>query len=347
MAAHLYFNEKGNLELTNRIFEMIKGAKKYIKTGNFFFKDSKLKEALLDAMDRGVALFVISNLTGNENRGNAKVRVSDEVDPHIPHLHELHRSGAHVHITNDLHAKFLICDGKEGLLMSANYTKDSLYGNPENGVDITGNELKDLEFIFDKLYLKPDTLLSEDGKRYKYLKMKTPLPSHVFDQIGKNSRLLLTASSKERTNLCNCGYRSIYDKILELINNAQQTVIIVSWSYNQVEQLIELKEAIRKAISRGVIVCMYYGTKSSEDKRRLTVNQLAKLVGEENADRCCRPFKDNHAKCVLTDKGGMMFTANIDGKFGLLSGFELGCVLTEEQHIYCINRISQILYNGK
>src|SRR5690606_20468847 len=117
----LYFNDKENLELTNRIFELINNARESIKTGNFFFKDRRINDALLKAASRGVAIFVLSNLTGNENRGYARSSTKIETDPHIPNLHELHRNGVHVHLCDELHAKFLICDSKEGLIMSVNY----------------------------------------------------------------------------------------------------------------------------------------------------------------------------------------------------------------------------------
>lgn len=46
----------------------------------------------------------------------------------------------------------------------------------------------------------------------------------------------------------------------------------------------------------------------------------------------CRNFGDdnNHSKCVISESEGIIFTANIDGKHGLKSGFEVGCVLEGE-----------------
>lgn len=58
-------------------------------------------------------------------------------------------------------------------------------------------------------------------------------------------------------------------------------------------------------------------------------------------------LRANHAKCIISESKGIMFTANIDGKKGLLTGFELGCVLTEDQREKAYNRINQIIENGK
>lgn len=75
----LYYNSQKDSELTNRIFELIGNAKSYIKTGNFFFQDPKLNEALIMAAERGVAIFVISNLRGDEERGKKYMKRDKEV----------------------------------------------------------------------------------------------------------------------------------------------------------------------------------------------------------------------------------------------------------------------------
>lgn len=347
MAEGLYFNDKDSLELTDRIFELINNAQKSIKTGNFFFKDRRIIDALLEAAFRGVAIFVLSNLTGSENRGYVRTSTKVETDPHIPNLHELHRHGAHIHLCDDLHAKFLICDSKEGLIMSANYTPDSLYGNPENGVDVCGEELKDLELIFDTLYMHPDTILSEDGKSYRYLKKRSPVSLKAFENIGKKSRLLLTAASTGNSNLKDCFYKLIYAKLVQLTDSAKETLVLVSWSYNQVKLLPEFKKALNMAIKRGVKITLFYGTKGSEKQKERTYTQLVELLGSENVKKMTVPFADNHAKCIITEREGALFTANIDGNKGLLTGFELGCILTEEQRLQSIRKINQILENGK
>ena len=126
----LYYSTKERQVLTEKIISLIQGAKKYLKTGNFFFRDETIQKELLNAAGRGVAVFVLSNLTGNENRGAMITDIRAETDPHITNLHSLEKEGVHVHLCRDLHAKFLIADGNNGLIMSANYTPDSLHGNP-------------------------------------------------------------------------------------------------------------------------------------------------------------------------------------------------------------------------
>lgn len=347
MSDKFYFNGGEDNELTNRIFDIISTSNSYIKTGNFFFKDARLQSALLDASKRGVAVFVLSNTTGGEDRSYKRVDVKTETDPHISNLHELSNAGIHVRLSKELHAKFIIGDGTEGLIMSANYTMDSLYGNPENGVDVSDEELTHLEYVFDKMFLHPDTVLSEDAKKYRYMDRNQLLEKGAFDSIIGGSRLLLTAASGGNSSLKDCNYTTIYSQMVDMVNQAEKFIKIVSWSYNRVECLSELHESLQKAMQRGVLIDLYYGTKAEEWKVDRSIEQLKKLVSGD--DRQCRyhPLKNNHSKCVITDKGGMMFTSNIDGDKGLLTGFELGCILTEEQRKNAMDQLNKLMNDGK
>lgn len=339
-----YFNDETSSELTDRIFELISKAKLYIKTGNFFFQDPKLKEALIKTSEKGVAIFVLSNMTGNENRSNFIPQYTKaETDPHIPNLHELSRKGIHVRCVDDLHAKFLICDGEEGLLMSANYTPNSLYGNPECGIDLICSELNDMEFVFDKLFTNADiTKITEDGDYYRYQKLASPLAEDTFNQIGISSKLRLTVGSRQRTNLANCHVRTIYSSILDIINKAKSELIIVSWSFNQINRLEEFKEAVLSAHKRGVKIRIYYTSTAEEWKVMRSETQLKILLGDTLMVQLAFKFPYNHSKCVISEKSGIIFTANIDGQTGLTSGFELGCILEENQCRQAVNRIKSI-----
>lgn len=350
MNNRLYFNGQESFDLTDRIFYLISNAESYIKTGNFFFKDPKLKEALLKAASQGVAVFVLSNLTGNEDRGKKAVDIKYENDPHIPNLHELYEHGIHVRICNELHAKFLIADGKEGIIMSANFTQGSLYGNPENGVDVGDEELNDLEKVFDILYAHPDSILAVTGEKYRYSRMSKHVPSDALLRIGTGNRLLITAATrKNNTNtLSECKVNTIYNGILNIIRNAEDSLLIVSWSYNALERLPEFIEAIEDAFKREVMISFFYGAQNLERHIQRNRDSLKQLINRPDWEKYCLGITDNHAKCIVSEKEGAIFTANIDGHTGLLSGFELGCILTEEQRQQTIKRLTQIITdNGK
>lgn len=348
MNQNFYFNNRNSTELTDRVFQLIDHAEKYIKTGNFFFQDPSFHKALLEAAKRGVAIFILSNLTGNENRSNTSAYYAKvETDPHIPNLHELYRHGIHVRCSDNLHAKFLLCDRISGLLMSANYTPNSLYGNPESGIDLFGQELSDMEFVFDNLFMGADIKLSDGGKHYRYFRTEKPLPADTFDKVGTASRLRLTAASKTQTNLAACHVRTLYDSIIDIIRTAERELTIVSWSFNQVKQLPEFQSALQTAIQRGVDVHLFYNNEAEEEKVKRTEKQLNELLGTKLFQCICHPFPSNHSKCVLSEKDGILFTANIDGYTGLTSGFELGCLLTKDQRDKALSRIKQLTTNGK
>lgn len=341
----LYFSTKERQILTDRILALIRDSKTYIKTGNFFFRDETIQRELLNAARRGEAVFILSNLTGNENRGISVANNKAETDPHISNLHNLEREGVHVHLCRDLHAKFLIADGKSGLIMSANYTLDSLHGNPENGVDVLGKDLSNLEDVFDELYLHPDTILLDSEEQYRYADKNSPIPVGTFDFSG-DSRLLMTMASKESSNLRECKYTSILNKIIEIIANAKTSVDIVSWSFNEVEKLPDFIESLSKAKQRGVHIRLYYGTKGEEwqiTRTRKQIDNLSKQIGDIEAI----PLVDNHAKCVISETQGMIFTANIDGKRGLLTGFELGYILDESERKTALSYLKVIEKYGK
>ena len=163
-----YFNTDAEQELTQCIVNIINEAKTYIKTGNLWFRDANTINALKSATRRGVAVFVLSNIQGSESRKDNAGFNQNQNDPHLANLSELAECGIHVKCINELHAKFLIADGTAGLIMSVNYTYDSLYGNPENGVRIGNSELTELERVFDTIYTYADIQLKRGEKGYNY-----------------------------------------------------------------------------------------------------------------------------------------------------------------------------------
>ena len=55
-------NGNNSMMLTHSIKELIKRSTKYIKACNFLFQDKEIIELLQQACDRGVAVFIISNV---------------------------------------------------------------------------------------------------------------------------------------------------------------------------------------------------------------------------------------------------------------------------------------------
>lgn len=347
-----YTNGEGKTELTQKVLDLIRNSKRYIKTANFLFQDKMVIDCLKERMEEGIPLFVISNLRDPEESGQ---KPSEEggivVDMHLPNLNELVKLSAHCHFLDELHAKFILIDGSIGIIMSANYTENSLGKNIETGLIIEGEEVKELEYVFDKLYTNADVQKFEYVKEKKHVKRKTVLiPADSFDDL--HSRIRLTICSPEdkqskkskKTNLSSCKVTTIYESIVSLINEAQEFVIIVSWHFRALNKIPDFVIAVKQAIHRGVKVSLYsncLGQSTSLNASLEAINELESLgcvsYGDDN----------NHSKCVVNERGGIIFTANIDGVHGMNTGFEVGCMLNDEQHCDVVNHVLGMINRNK
>ena len=84
--------------------------------------------------------------------------------------------------------------------------------------------------------------------------------------------------------------------------------------------------AVKNARKRHVRLIAYCRNKDGNQANQRQLGLLNKLgCSQQYGDA------DNHSKCIITDKTGIIFTANIDGDHGMLTGFEVGCIMTEQQ----------------
>lgn len=332
MEPQYYLNTYKTEPLTKRILDLIKGAKTYIKTGNFFFREPAIQEELLNACRKGVIVFILSNLRQEENRLVAGNRFSkEEYDPHIPNLMELVEEGAHVRCVSELHAKFIITDSEEGMIMSSNYTHNSLHGNPECGADLSTNDTKYLERIFDTIFVHADTRLVGRGtKAYTFKFTEDPIQPDIFD--NEDTNIVMTLSGKQEkeglsgtTNFSECHIQGIYQEIADIIDDSDEFVYLAAYSFKSLAKLPLIRNAIINAANRGVNMNLIY-RKDLEDSR----SQIDKLIHKAPSIHV-EGFPENHAKFLLTEKDGLLFTANIDDA-GLLNGFELGIYLNDTQY---------------
>ena len=309
-------NGNNSMMLTHSIKELIKRSTKYIKACNFLFQDKEIIELLQQACDRGVAVFIISNIRLSEYSEDDEKK-EESTNTTLPNLNALKEIGCHVHLLTELHAKFVICDGMQGILMSANRTLD---------------ELVDLNISDDTLSYEERMFLTKFKKLDK------------DNHLSSNMRFTIASEHKDN-NLYNCRIISIYNTIVGIINKAQKYVYIVTWHFKNLEQLPELKEAIEKAIKREVNVVIYsnyYG------KGSLSLNASRKAI-DELKHMGCRNYGDdnNHSKCVISENDGILFTANIDGKSGMHNGFEAGCKLSREQISLAYQHINKLIEISK
>lgn len=328
-----FYNNGAQNSLTEAIVSMIDASESYIKTGNFLFQDPMINHAIIDALERGVAVFILSNISDPDDPRKQEQEDGGHVDTHQTNLKILRRYGAHCRGLDDLHAKFIICDGKQGLLMSANYSPNSIARNIETGIRLGDNEICDLEYTFDILYMNSDVQgLSGGSGRTQISRTRSLVDKNAFSACGRDSDIRLTIASSNKkhgkgTNLRECRVYSIYDSILDVISNARERLDIVTWHFKALDKLPEFTNAIRAAIDRGVRVRLYSNCKQPHPGLSMSMSCIGELerMGCSNFGDDC-----NHSKCVISESEGIIFTANIDGNHGLRNGFEVGCMLNNE-----------------
>lgn len=329
--SRFFYNNGSKNYLTEEISSMIDTADDYIKTGNFLFQDPMINNALLDALDRGVAVFILSNISDPDTK-RQELEEGGHINTHQTNLKKLRQNGAHCRGLDDLHAKFIICDGDDGLLMSANYSPNSVGRNIETGVRLGQAEIRDLEFTFDVLYMNSDVQgLSGGDGRTQISRTRSVVDRNAFNDCGKASGIRLTIASANKcgkgTNLKECKVFSIYDTILGIIRHSKETLDIVTWHFKALDRLPEFYSAVKEASERGVRIRLFSNCKQPHPGLEKSMSCIRKLVSLG-----CKNFGDdcNHSKCVISESEGVLFTANIDGNHGLKNGFEVGCVLEGE-----------------
>lgn len=341
----------GNAEdgLTKVILKAIEEAQHYIKLSSFLMQDYGIIDAIKKKSEEGkTAIFVLSNKKDKEseefvetirNGGNSKKRELG-FDNHQKFLKELFYSGIHVRLLDDLHAKFIICDGTTGILMSANIAPNSLHKNVETGIELDNEDILSLEKVFDVMYNHADIVkfIGANSKDVS-IPVNNKLRPDILENIG--GKLRLTVGSNNNTNLSLCHICSIYDSIISIINNAHEYLYISTWHFKiKDETLPEFMDSLKKACERHVNVCIYTNTDTPTPSVVLSKANLKQFH-----QWGCKTYGDglNHSKCVISESEGIIFTANIDCVSGMKSGFEVGCMLTDSQRLTAKRHIDHLI----
>ena len=348
---YYYINDREKNELTDRLLQIISTAKSYIKISSFLMEDLKVVSELCKVAISGkVVVFVISNRNNKESdeykstTERKEEKDAEGINTHQMFLQKLYYSGVHVRLLDNLHAKFIISDGEEGVLMSANIAPNSLSRNVETGISVAGKDLNDLELIFDTMYNYADIVQFVKSDRSDVVKKSIKkMPNHLFDPLSGNIKI--TAISKYDTNLSECRQTSLYDTIIKIIDESKSFIYIVSWVFKDKHlKLFKFQKAIVNALNRGVNISLFYNDNMSPINQSLQ-QQFIYDMGRKGCD--AYSVENNHSKCIVSEKDGFLFTANIDGNNGLLEGFEVGCVMDYQQHEQALNHVKQLMNLSK
>ncbi len=318
---------KSNKGLLNSILQMIAEAQEYIKICSFIIDNKQIFDSLMNQLRMGeISIFI---LTAVDDK-NIKSDMLDEVESseltksrHFEFIYELVKAGAHVRASSNAHAKFVIRDGSEALLMSANLTEPSLNNNEkekdpndESGIFITKEEeVNTLEKIFDSVFL-----YGTEFRKFIHLKDKTQLISKNENEISSkdfpksDSNVIWTYES---------FHQHIYNKIIAFIALGNKSIKLSTYSIVELNNLSEFIAELKSfLLKKNVVIQIFCRAMNHRPDHLAACCQLAELGVEIYGDMF------NHSKGISVDNtNGILFTANIDGKHGLKSGFEVGYLI--------------------
>ncbi|HQS24154.1 MAG: hypothetical protein B7Y11_13110, partial [Sphingobacteriia bacterium 24-36-13] len=235
---------KSDKGLLNSIIKLIGEADNYIKICSFIIDNKQIVESLKSKLKEGkLSVFILTAV--DDKKIKSDMLDEDETaelskSRHFEFIDALVKSGAHVRASSNAHAKFVIKDGTEALLMSANLTEPSLNNNEkgkapndESGIAIDKHqEVKTLERIFDSIFL-----YGTEFRRFINLSDNTQL-------IGKNENEIHKSDFPESNTNVIWSYdrfhHSIYENLNSFIGNASKTVNLSTYSIVELNNLSEL-----------------------------------------------------------------------------------------------------------
>lgn len=340
----IFYNNNTDRNLTRQVVSQINNAKVWIKACNLFFDDSDIRNALLSALDRGVAIFILTNLDGATGEVYTKrskgkkwhVAQTTQNFMHSASLSKLYDAGAHISGLDGLHAKFILTDAGTGLITSLNFTPNSTKVISELGVSVKGNECEELEEIFDLIFLRPD--------QYRFASQESHFiyerPSETIDDslLSRKSNIKMTLAPTDRGSgnaLSDCNIHDLRDEIFDIINSAEPGEELYVATYSLHADAINaddltIGEALIQAKKRGVKLKVLMRKDNNKLMKGLFVNL----------------HEDNHAKAVFTSKRGIIFTGNLTTE-SFEHGFDLGITLTQEQIADTKNFIDKLIEQTK
>lgn len=320
--------------LVEEICRLILSADNYVKVCSFIVDNYQVVDCLRDRLKKyKLPVFI---LTAVDERSIKSNLLDDEEwtdsskSRHFEFIDELVKLGAHVRASSSAHAKFVVSDGKEGLIMSSNLTEPSLNANekglpPNDESGILINELGEvavLERIFDSVFeygTEYRRFINIDDKTQLISKREIEITESDFPDEGGN--VIWTYGSFHNT---------IYRELCSSIKSAKRTIELSTYSIVELAALPELIDSIKyfQEQNKGKIKVFCRAMNHRGDHL-----QACKILTELGVEVYGDMF--NHSKGISADDSyGVIFTANIDGNHGLKNGFEVGYKLNSSHKAF-------------
>lgn len=316
---NLLFTLEGYPQIKNHIIKLIRNAVKVIKLCSFIISDEEIAFELLEkCKNTDVAIFLLTQLDDKKfNFDFLPEEVSSKQGKeHMSIITKLYDLGTHVRAATSAHAKFIVCDNCDALLMSANITSPSLNNNPETGV-VLKKGYKAIDVLFDILFQKGTEYIgfTTAGSKQLISSRSTNITRELLNLVDESS----INYTWEKLN------NSLYESIVNLIKEANSDIFISTYSVVGLNKIPELVEELKNAIDRGIAIQLFCRAMNHRKDHLDSCLKLKEIGVEIYGDYF------NHSKGIYSDVKGILFTANIDGNHGLVNGFEVGAILERNQ----------------
>lgn len=300
----------------NVLVSAIGKAREVVCISSFLIGEEKIEQALMDAVDDGVRVYILSVPATLLDREEAITDEEERVDERIEECKAfldriaekmLLRAASH------FHSKFLLVDPKdsmhaEGYLSTANFNK-ALTEGVEIGVQLTPLELQGVYQQFVRGFWVES---SQELRRKGSL---TPVSSHLKDiKIPSRIEEVLTTISSSSSDF---KILTLKERILEFLEQTKGPVYLSMYGFDEGHEIV--KEITKLARERKVTVL------TRPRPRMIPVH--CKLA---EAGIIILGHKNLHAKAIVSKINGetvaLVMTANLQSR-GIDEGFDTGVLL--------------------
>ena len=292
--------------LIQYLVEMIQNANECICFSSFLIQKSQVTDELLAAANRGVKIFLLTARESDLSKAKDDLSESEfgKITEHKELLDQF-AGNILVRTSDNFHAKYCLVDPNSpkasGIMMTCNAVIDAMSGsNQEIALTLTKTEIEAFfsHFVYGfwemanyERFMKGDLLPVKKDLAFPLNYKKIDLPVTINNQ------------------------HSLREKILELIKNAKQSILIGSWSFDEDPAIDHL---LTEALEKGVEIKFF----SRPNKRNTSplkkfIDLGAVVIGQDRF----------HAKflCVV-DQNCIITTSNFT-RLVLDSGFEVSVIL--------------------
>ena len=330
--------------IKNTLLDMISSAKKKIFLATFLMDYPEVEEVLMEASERLKGhVYVLSPLDKSvykEQRNQSELSPEElalAIQQQEKRILALSKSGVYIREHPACHAKFCVVDSERALIMTSNLTVRSMEENPELGMVIEkDSDVRDLDTMFQRMWVHGAT-------REVIPSMTHPDSRTIPKRSDRNDSIEF--EPKNNINWTYHNQHFILSRIIDRINSAISSLKIGSYVLRELhpdegenEGIPHLIAALKDALSRGVNIeiVLHVGFERSgiieNEKETKTYMELFSSAKQDQVKIFGHP--KNHAKYVVADESSaIFFSANLDGRYGLTNGIEIGLELSDNHDI--------------